>query len=77
MNKQDKKEKLIDTVHGGYPKGRKDKGGKIYVVEGDLTLGSKHRMQYTDDVLQNCTFETYRILLPNVTAMSLIKKKKL
>ena len=29
------------------------------VTEGDLTLGVKHTAQYTDDVIQNCTLETY------------------
>lgn len=31
-------------------------------TEGDLTL-YEHRMQYTDDVLQNCILETYVVLL--------------
>ena len=29
------------------------------VMEGDLTLGGEHTIQYTDDVLQNYTTETY------------------
>ena len=33
-------------------------------------------MQYTDHVLQNCTPETYIILLTNVTPINSIKKKK-
>ena len=37
------------------------------VMEGDLTLDGEHIIQYTDDVLQNCTPETYIILLTNVT----------
>lgn len=28
---------------------------KYMVTEGDLTLGGEHIMQYTDDVLLNCT----------------------
>ena len=32
---------------------------------GDLTWGGEHTKQYTDDVLQNCTPETYIILLTN------------
>lgn len=36
------------------------------VTEGELPLG-KYTMQYIDDVLKNCTLETYRILLTNVT----------
>ena len=31
------------------------------VIEGDLTWGDKHTVQYTDDVLQNCIHETYVI----------------
>ena len=27
---------------------------------GDLTWGGEHTIQYTDDVLQNCTPETYK-----------------
>ena len=42
-------------------------------TEGDLTLGGKHTIQYTDDVLQNCTLETDIILLTNLTPISLIK----
>ena len=40
------------------------------VVEGDLTLDGEHKIQYTDDVLQNCTPETYIILLTNVTPIN-------
>ena len=36
-------------------------------MEGNLTCGVKHTIQYTDDALQNCTPETYIILLTNVT----------
>ena len=43
------------------------------VTEGDLTLGGEHTMQFTDDVSQNCTFETYIILLTDVTPINLIK----
>ena len=35
-------------------------------MEGDLTCGDEHTIQYTDDVLQNCTPETYIILLTNI-----------
>ena len=41
-------------------------------TEGDLTLGGKHTIQYTDDVLQNCTFKTCITLLTNVTPINLI-----
>ena len=37
------------------------------VMEGDLTLDGEHIIQYTNDILQNCTPETYIILLTNVT----------
>ena len=37
------------------------------VIEGDLPWDGEHTGQYTDDVLQNCTPETYIILLTNVT----------
>lgn len=30
-------------------------------------MSSEDTMQYTDDVLQNCTLETYRMLLTSVT----------
>ena len=53
----------------------KIKGGYM-VVEGDLTWGGEHIMQYTDDVLWNRTPETYIILLANVTPINSIKKKR-
>ena len=37
------------------------------VMEGDWTWGGKYTIQYVDDVLQNCTPETYIILLTYVT----------
>ena len=40
------------------------------VMEGDLTWGGEHTIQYTDDVLYNCTPETYIILLTNVTPIN-------
>ena len=36
-------------------------------MEGDLTLGGGHTIQYTDDALQNYILETYIILLTNAT----------
>ena len=39
-------------------------------------MQGEHRVQYTDDVLQNIAAETYVILLTNVTPMNSIKKKK-
>ena len=43
------------------------------VMEGDLNLGDEHTIQYTDDVLWNCTSETYIILLTNVTSINSTK----
>ena len=40
------------------------------VMEGDLTQGGEHTVQYADDVLQNCTTETCIILLINVTLIN-------
>ena len=40
----------------------------------DLTLGGKHTIQCTDDVLWNCALE---ILLTNVTPINSIKRKKI
>ena len=31
-------------------------------MEGDLNLGGEHTIQYTGDVLQNCTLAVYIIL---------------
>ena len=44
-------------------------------MEGDLTLGGEHTIQYTDNVLENCIPETYVILLVNVTPINSVKKK--
>ena len=45
------------------------------VMEGDLTWGGEHTVQYTDDVLQNCIPETYIILLTNATLINSVKKR--
>ena len=42
--------------------------------EKNLTWGGKNTIQYTDDVLQNYTPETYIILLTSVTPINSIKK---
>ena len=39
-------------------------------------MGAEHTTQYTDDVLQNCTPETYMLLI-NVNLINLILKKQL
>ena len=47
-------------------------------TEGDgrrFNLDGEHTMQYTNDVLENCTLETYMILLINVTPINSIKKQ--
>ena len=80
INEQDK-QKLRDTDNsivvtrgkGGKRRQKRVKGVK-YMVTGDFTLGVEYTMQHTDDVLQNCTLETYIIILTNVTLINLIKK---
>ena len=44
------------------------------VTEWDLTLGGEHTMQYSDDVLQNSTLESY-IILTNVTPVNKTSKR--
>ena len=44
------------------------------MVTGDEISGGEQTMLYTGDILQNCTLETYTILLANVTPINLIKK---
>ena len=41
--------------------------------DGDLTWGGEHIVQYTDDVLLNCTPEAFIILLTNVTPINSMK----
>ena len=36
------------------------------VMEGGVTWGGEHTIQYTNDVLQNCTPDTYMILLTGI-----------
>lgn len=36
-------------------------------MKGYLTLGGEHVMQYSDEVLQNCTLGIYIILLTDIT----------
>ena len=47
------------------------------MMDGDLTRDDEHTIQYTDDVLQNCTSETFVILLTNVTPINSISKIQL
>lgn len=46
-------------------------------MEGHQIWDGGHTMQYTDDVLQDCTLETYIMLFTNVTPMNLKKKKRI
>ena len=43
------------------------------VMEGDLTWGSECIIKCTDEVLQNCTPETYVMLLTNITPINSVK----
>lgn len=42
------------------------------VMAGDLISGAEHTMQYSDDVLQNSTIDTYITLVTNVTPINLM-----
>ena len=42
-------------------------------MEKDFTWGGEPTIQYTDDVLYNCTPETYIVLLTKVTPINSIK----
>ena len=71
MHKQETKTQTQTTVWW-LPEGMRvgvvqGKGGKYKVIEGDLTLGGEHTMQYTDGVSWTCTLETHIIVLTNVT----------
>ena len=44
-------------------------------TEGDLTSGGEHTVPYTDDMSQNCTLETYVILLINFTPINPVQIK--
>ena len=46
------------------------------VMEGDWTWGGEHTIQYTVDILQNFTPETYITLLTNATPNKFNKKQK-
>ena len=46
------------------------------VMEEDLTGGGEHTVQYAGDAFQNCTPETYIIVLINVTPINSIQFKK-
>ena len=44
------------------------------MMEGDLTWGGEHTIQYTDDVLCNCKPETYVVVLTHVVPINSIKR---
>ena len=52
------------------------KGVKYMVTEDYLIYGGGHTMKYTDDVSQNCTLETYMILLTSHPNKFNFKKKQ-
>ena len=64
---------MIARGKGGWKEVKKGKG-EIMVVEGDLTLSGKHMVQRAGDVSWSYTFESYIILLTNVTPIKSIKK---
>ena len=43
-------------------------------MERSLIWDGKYKIQHTDDVLQNCTPETYTILLTNATPINSTNK---
>ena len=45
------------------------------VMERDLTWGGEHKIQYIDNVLQNCAPEPCIILVTNVTPTNSVKKQ--
>ena len=45
-------------------------------MEGDFTWSGEHTIQYTDDVLQNCTPETQCYLPMSLQYIQLKKEKK-
>ena len=46
-------------------------------MDRDLTWGGEHKIQCTDNVLEDCTTETHIILLTNVTPINSIKNWKI
>lgn len=43
-------------------------------MEGDLTLVGEHTLRHTDDVLRNCTLESYIVVLTGVAPINLLLK---
>ena len=52
----------------------KGKGVEYKVMGGHSSWSGKHTVQYAGDASQNCTRETYIILLTNVSPINLILK---
>ena len=79
MNKQDRQRKAREQKTVRWCPERRGvgvvegNGVKYTVWEGDLTLGGEHTTHCTAHVSQNCTLETYVVLLTKVTPMNLIK----
>ena len=58
---------VVDTRGvGAWVKDEEGEWGQYVVTKEDQTLGGGHKMEYTDEVLYICTFETYTKLLTNV-----------
>ena len=80
MNKPDKKKRKKEKKpcrhrqqyggyhreEGGYREYQRVKKAKYMVMEDDLSLGGKQMMQYTNEISQNRTLETYLILSTTV-----------
>ena len=73
--------KGIEQQYGDYLKERgvgeveESKGGINKWWWKETTWCGEYTIQYTSNVLWNCTPETYAILLTNVTPINLIKNK--
>ena len=62
---------MVGTPGAGVGRIKRIKGGK-YMVTKDLILGGGHTMQYSDDISEKCTLETYIVLVTNVNSINLI-----
>ena len=63
---------VITRGKGGGGWEKRVRGGGRNVLEGNLTLGGNHTIQYTDDVLQNWTPETSLIVLTHIIPINSI-----
>lgn len=55
-NKMQKKKKTMERGRD-LERLKKVKGVEYVVMNGDQTLGDEHTVQYTDNILSNCTLE--------------------